>query len=813
MLVLLLPVAAALVGGCAYLVVSMVPPATRVGRWLALWLVAWAEIVLTAELLSLLDAVTPFGFLVCYVGFGAIAAVVWIRRGRPRMRLLTWPSRRQVVDGLRAHPALGVLLAALAVCALVNLIIAVTVPVTNADSLTYHLARVGYWIQHGSTDHFFTNNVRHNTHPPNSEFGILSAIIFARAEWPAPLGQYAAYFVCLAGIYFVGRRLGASNAASLFAALLVGTMSEIILQATIPKNDLMVSSFLICSIGFLLCSLDGRAGMERSPSAIVWSALGVGLAVGTKFTTLFFLPGLAIAGVLLTVTSSSRDRIRRGALWASCCVVSIVVLGSLNYWRNVETYGSPTSAKVQGQRLARTRPSMRLATSNIARDGYYLCDFSGLVPHRLAIRLTALRARVAPAVYRALRIPLNAPDLNAKPGAFPVDKETGHFDARVHLHEDRAWFGPIAFFVGLPLVLAHLVSSPWRRRWAPFAIALMAVVYWVGQSSVLRYNPWRGRFFVTAVVTAGPLLAYTYLRGRTRFVKHATTWLLVLIGLSTALVATIANPLKPLYPDLRAFRIRDVGAFKPETGALVSTLDRHVDAGTRIGLLTGPSEAEWPLFGRGLRHKLIHVDLDAACAAEAVASNEVDMAVIRRSVPLEKVAPILGERPVIFALRSGHDMAERDWITAHWWCFVVADSEPTGIFFPARDWVPSDELWFGCDQVFVPTRVLPAGAVSLHIEAGELVQDGVLVFDVYAGDRLVETVTVYDVPRAERAISWPGAGDPAGSLLRIVVSSPDEALDGKIQRMADVYRLLELPEHVPATPDQPEDPTMTQPTE
>ncbi len=56
MLVLLLPVTAALVGGCAYLVVSMAPPRTRVGRWLALWVAVWTEVVLTAEVLSLLDA-------------------------------------------------------------------------------------------------------------------------------------------------------------------------------------------------------------------------------------------------------------------------------------------------------------------------------------------------------------------------------------------------------------------------------------------------------------------------------------------------------------------------------------------------------------------------------------------------------------------------------------------------------------------------------------------------------------------------------------------------------------------------------------
>ncbi len=810
MLVLLLPVAAVLVGGCAYLIVSMIAPPTRVARWLALWIVVWAEIVLTVELLSLFDAVTPLGFLLCYLGSGAIVLAVWNRRGRPTMRLLTLPSRRQVIEAFRAHPALGVLLLAVMGCALVNLVVALAVPVTNADALTYHLTRVGYWIQHGSTDHFLTNNVRQNAYPPNSEFGLLSTIIFARAEWPAPLGQYAAYLVCLAAVYFVARRLGASNAASLFAALLVGTMPEMILQVTIPKNDLIVASFLICSVAFLLCGLGARAkpndavGNGTWASALVVSAIAVGLAVGTKFTALFFLPGLAVAGMVLTFTSASKDRIRRGVLWTVCCAVCVVLLGSINYVRNQATYGLPTGHKCSRQRLGVRRPMLRTTVSNLARYGYFLCDFSGLLPPRLARRLTALRAQLAPPVYRALRIPINGPEINTGKAPFPVDEETGLFDTRPRLDESYAWFGPIAFFVGLPLVLIHLLWSPWRRRWIAFSLALMPALYWIVQSSALRYDSWRGRFFVTVVVTAGPLLAFAYLRGRSRVFKHATTWLLVLIGLSTILSATANNPAKPLYPDLQAFDIPYNHRRRRGTGVLDSTLRRHFPQDVRVGLLTPPTEAEWLLFGRRLRRQLIHLEFDPGRVAEAVSNGEVDLAVIRRSVPLEKVAPIFGERPLRFALRNGRDMTWRDQVTARWWSFIVPDPEPIGTFFPARNWEPTNELWFGCDQVFVPTRPLPAGTVRLQIEVGEHVQRGVLAFDVYAGERLVETIALRGTTRAERAIPWPGATDGAGCLLRIVVSSPDEALNNELRGTANVYRLVELPEHTAASPAGPD---------
>jgi hypothetical protein len=683
----------------------------------------------------------------------------------------------------------------------VNLVVALAVPVRNADSLTYHLARVGYWIQHGSTDHFLASNARQNMHPPNSEFGLLSAIIFARAEWPAPLAQYAAYLVCLAAVYFVARRLGASNAASLFAALLVGTMPEIILQSTIPKNDLVVGSFLTCSVGFLLSGLGARVTPDEPAangtwvSALVLSAIAVGLAVGTKSTALFFLPGLAIAGAVLTFTSAPGNRIRRGVLWAGCCVVSIILLGSLAYVRNEAVYGFPTGHKSTRRRLGVKRLALRITVSNLARYGYYLCDFSGILPSELANRLTVVRARLAPPVFRALRIPLNGPELNTGRAPFPVDEKTGYFDARPSLWESYAWFGPIAFFVGVPLVLIHLFWSPWRRRWVAFSIALMPALYWISQCSALRYDAWRGRFFVTAALTAGPLLAFAYLRGRPRVFKHAATWLLVLVGLSTALATTVGNPSKPLYPELEAFKISHTHRRRRGTGMLDSTLARHFPEDVRVGLLTPPTEAEWLLFGRRLRRELVHYRLNPTRVTEAVMSGEVALAVIRRATPFEKAPPILGERPVQFALRNGLEMTERDRATARWWSFVVADPEPIGTFFPARDWQPAQELWIDCDQMFVPTRVLPAGTVHLQIELAEEVRGSVLAFDVYGGDRLVETITLHDAVRAERTVRWPGATKRAGSILRIVVSSPDEALNRTLPDATKVYRLVELPEH------------------
>ena len=845
MLVLLLPIAAALVGGCAYMIVSMAPPRTRVGRWLALWIAVWAEVVLTAELLSLLDAVTPLGFLLCYFAVAALVGAAWSRRGKPRVRLLTMPQRGEIRQALRGHPALAVLLIVLCICALVNLVLALGLPVNNWDSLTYHLSRVGYWIQHGSTDHFFTHNERQNFAPPNAEFGMLGTIIFARAEWPAPLGQYAAYFVCMAAVYFIARQTGASNAASVFAALLLGTMTEVVLQATIPKNGLIVSSFLACAAALALAGLrappaapeaitaggaegsktgakKGKKRKHRAKAtaqadarlqALVWSALALGLAAGTKVTALLLLPGLAVAGVVVAAAGGAADRVRRTALWAGCCAAAVVVLGSLDYFRNLADYGSISGPEKTARLVRAVKVTPRAVGSNLARYAYYACDFSGLVPQRLARALTKARASVAPAVFESLGVTLNAPELNYMEDAkaFPVDEETGTFDAIPHLHEDTAWFGPIAFFLGAPLVLVHLVYAPLRRNWVRFTVALMPVAYWLAVCCVLRYQPWGGRFFVTAAVMGAPLLSVAYMPTPWRGLKHAVTWLLTVIGISTAATATFCNSSKPIWPKSASEEETQAGKehsilnirrllvrcrYNPVAYTILSVPPVGLPERMRLGVVLDGNEWDWPLFGRGLGRQLIPLEPDSERVAEALRSGEVDMVVIRKTIGLTAMPPILGERPFVGPVNL---MQEVNQLRANCWSFVYRNEAETDLFFPARDWfwLSPGALVFDADQQFIPTRVLPAGRVAFPVEPGPLVNEGPLVFEFYAGDEKVNEVTVMRREQQAMSMRWPGGARPKDQVLRVRVTSTEPAVAAKLRESVAVYRLLDAPRFEP----------------
>ena len=112
-------------------------------------------------------------------------------------------------------------LAVLAVALVYELVLAVTVPPNNWDSLTYHLARVAAWHQsHGI--HWIANapTGRLNEFQPLAEQEILFLFVATGSTALFALPQYVAQLAILLAVYGAARRLGYSAPAAARSAAL-----------------------------------------------------------------------------------------------------------------------------------------------------------------------------------------------------------------------------------------------------------------------------------------------------------------------------------------------------------------------------------------------------------------------------------------------------------------------------------------------------------------------------------------------------------------------------------------------------------------
>ena len=133
---------------------------------LAAYLLASGELVLLGEVLSLLQAANAAGYAVGEALPLAGALAVWHARGRPRPPTLPGVDRAAVTR----HPVVAALGAIVGVAVAYELFIVLGTPPNNWDSMTYHLARIAYWLQEQSVLHFDAGTARQLAQPPNGEF-------------------------------------------------------------------------------------------------------------------------------------------------------------------------------------------------------------------------------------------------------------------------------------------------------------------------------------------------------------------------------------------------------------------------------------------------------------------------------------------------------------------------------------------------------------------------------------------------------------------------------------------------------------------
>jgi hypothetical protein len=283
------------------------------------WLVAGTELLSLGHLLGFVPLLTWWGALV-----GGLAWLV-VRR---RRELRGWlPSVRSL--GLAEWGLAGGCLLLLSLAALC----AVRMPPHNGDSLMYHLPRQLRWLQQGSVAHFPTHDLRQLQMPPYAEFAGLHLMILVGNDSWVNLVQWLALLQTMVAVSLIARELGLALRGQLLAALFVATVPMAYVQASSPKNDLVVSLWL-CAGTWLSMRLWTRPAC--SLFQLVLTGLAFGLLFLTKGTGQFLGLPVALAGAAGLLW-------KHRSLWWQAALVTTAAVGLLNagHWtRNTLAFGS-----------------------------------------------------------------------------------------------------------------------------------------------------------------------------------------------------------------------------------------------------------------------------------------------------------------------------------------------------------------------------------------------------------------------------------------------------------------------------------------
>jgi Glycosyltransferase family 87 len=546
------------------------------------------------------------GLLAIELAIVVVVAAGWWLRGRPGLPI---GRARVALRAVVARPETAAFFVFVIVLLAYELLLALTVPANNWDSLTYHLVRAAAWVQHGGV--YWIPNAptdRINEFQPLAEQEILYLFAGTGSGALFAVPQFLAELAILAAVYGSARRLGFEARASACAMFLLATFSLIALESSTAQNDLVAASFPVAAA----CLLLGRTDIE---AALAGVAVAYGL--GAKLTTALVLPVLLCLALL---------RGRRAVVISVCVgLVAILAVGMWGFVLN-DAHTGHLLGHGGGRVNNTTSPSWPASAVTALDLAYTAMDdsvMSGLLIDALAI--AGVVAGIAVCVRAARRrqsrrdataglgvgLALAAPLLvicvawamAAVAGwwGHPIRGPDGAIGGMVRVaNEDRSAFGPIGSLLLLGLPVLAIVAFARRRADARLlALGLSVPCFVTLLVLASKYNAFLSRFLVVPVVLAAPVMALLFRR------RAVTTAIAVVASIAAGL--TIAgDEAKRLSHSPWRFGSAQavVEAGEPVAGAGIAAFERFVPAHACVGAIFGADEPAYPLYGPRFEHRV-----------------------------------------------------------------------------------------------------------------------------------------------------------------------------------------------------------------
>jgi Dolichyl-phosphate-mannose-protein mannosyltransferase len=286
------------------------------------------------------------------IGVLLAGAAGWLRRAgppRPAIEPQQSPQPHQPAHIDRPvirRPVIRWIAAGGRLIALALIAFGVLMPEFFHDALIYHLELPRYYLLHHRISFLPWNY--NSALPANAESLYLIALAFSD-ERATKLIHAAFALLCVAALGALGRRLSPSSGLSGLTGRLAGTLflltPAVVLLAAVSGNDLGLLFFELTSLlawWRWWATVQQPMGTEPHPSGRAWllcSGLLMGFALGTKYSALFFLVGMAAAWGLLIGSS----RAQRGVTYRAFGRWIVMAAAAASPWwvKNILATGDP----------------------------------------------------------------------------------------------------------------------------------------------------------------------------------------------------------------------------------------------------------------------------------------------------------------------------------------------------------------------------------------------------------------------------------------------------------------------------------------
>jgi 4-amino-4-deoxy-L-arabinose transferase-like glycosyltransferase len=395
----------------------------------------------------------------------------------------------------------------------ITLVVAIVATPNNLDSLSYHLSRLGYWIQNGNIEHYATHIERSISFSPFSEYVHLHTFLLLGSEHGFQLLQWSCLIGILAYISLLIEILSGSKQAMRIALCFAATLPIVILESMTTQNDLVVSFFIVATAFYVFDYIK-----KQHPSTLGLIVLSAALGMMTKGTFAFF--ALPFGGYLF-ISMVAKPLLRKPLVALIAGTAVLVLLLNAPFWyRTYQVFESPIGNMSNGNKTKIRNPAYYL--SSVSKHIFLHLGFVS-PGNSYNIRMeNALKG-----FHYAIGVPIDAPETGMD---FKMNK--------LNFNEDFAhnFFGMWMILFSIPLLFFAKLTT--RGKWytgLAFA-SFLIFCFFIG------YQIYGSRLHIPFFLLASPVVGLVYSAVFSIFVSKIFTVLLWLSALPFALLS-VTHPL------------------------------------------------------------------------------------------------------------------------------------------------------------------------------------------------------------------------------------------------------------------------------
>lgn len=491
----------------SYLITSIIAPKKSILGLIYLFLLAFAQIILTFELLSLINAISGIGVLMINILFLLISTIIWNKYGFPLWAMSFKDFIKRILNSFKLDKCLILLFIGYCIFIFSALFLCILMPTTNHDGQTYHVVRSLFWISQGNLNHFNIADIRCLCLPINSE--ILYTWVFVLAKKDVFLGFFAfvGYVLSIVSTYNILSYIGFCTRKKLWVIFILSSLAFVISQASNTETDIIIAGLITSSIFLFWYALKNN---KKLP--VYMASLAYAIAIGTKTTAIIVIPGV---GLFLLFLSKYYKNFKPIFWFLGLGFLNFLIFSSYNYILNFLQFHNFISSE-SFIVVSKNYYGIKGMISNFVKNVFMLFDFSG---YHFGDYLRVYILNFRDFILGSLNLRY------IHDGVY-----TTGYDMQRTLYDQLMGSGLLGAIVVLPCWIFALVKPIFYAKSTKtkvlFAFAVLLLINIITMSYLLPFMSFSIRFIMLFIILSAPILTYSYFSN-----KNPVKYFILLIAL------------------------------------------------------------------------------------------------------------------------------------------------------------------------------------------------------------------------------------------------------------------------------------------